>query len=120
MVADAAAAGVGAGAGEESPAGSWRSAGAAWSRPCANAREAKDEEQGRRRSARPAPAAPLRSNFAETAFWQPQLLTGADGSATIEFTVPDSVTSWNVWVHAVTRDLRGGLGPQARRAASRS
>ncbi len=51
---------------------------------------------------------PLRSDFAETAFWRPQLLTGADGSAAIEFTVPDSVTSWNVWVHAVTRDLKGG------------
>ena len=50
----------------------------------------------------------LRSNFAETAFWTPQLLTGADGSASIEFTVPDSVTSWNVWLHAVTKDLRGG------------
>ena len=32
----------------------------------------------------------------------------ADGSAAIEFTVPDSVTSWNVWVHAVTRDLQSG------------
>jgi hypothetical protein len=58
----------------------------------------------------PAEAAPvaLRSDFSETAFFIPQLLTGPDGSATIEFTVPDSVTSWNVWVHAVTRDLRGG------------
>jgi uncharacterized protein YfaS (alpha-2-macroglobulin family) len=50
----------------------------------------------------------LRSNFAETAFWEPHLITGKDGSASIEFTVPDAVTSWNVWVHAVTRDLRGG------------
>jgi uncharacterized protein YfaS (alpha-2-macroglobulin family) len=50
----------------------------------------------------------LRSNFAETAFWIPQLLTDKDGSAVFEFTVPDSVTSWNVWVHAVTRDLEGG------------
>lgn len=55
-----------------------------------------------------AEAPPLRSNFAETAFWTPQLLTGTDGSASIEFTVPDSVTSWNVWLHAVTKDLRGG------------
>lgn len=56
----------------------------------------------------PAAEAPaLRSNFAETAFFTPQLLTGADGSASIEFTVPDSVTSWNVWLHAVTKDLRG-------------
>jgi uncharacterized protein YfaS (alpha-2-macroglobulin family) len=53
-------------------------------------------------------AAVLRSNFSETAFWKPHLLTGADGSASIEFTVPDSVTSWRVFVHAVTKDLRGG------------
>ncbi len=50
----------------------------------------------------------LRSNFAETAFWKPQLLTGADGSATIEFTVPDSVTSWRVWVAALSRTLASG------------
>ncbi|MCY1034702.1 MG2 domain-containing protein [Corallococcus sp. BB11-1] len=51
---------------------------------------------------------PLRSNFAETAFWIPQLLTGPDGAAVLEFSVPDSVTAWNVWVHALTRDLKGG------------
>ena len=57
-----------------------------------------------------AAAAPpvLRSDFSETAFWKPQLLTDADGSAVIEFQVPDSVTSWNVWVHAITRDLKAG------------
>ncbi|MFN7941938.1 MAG: alpha-2-macroglobulin family protein [Thermoanaerobaculia bacterium] len=55
-------------------------------------------------------AAPVqvRSDFSETAFWKPQLLTGADGSAAIEFTVPDSVTSWKVWVAAVTKDLASG------------
>jgi uncharacterized protein YfaS (alpha-2-macroglobulin family) len=58
----------------------------------------------------PSVAAPvaLRSNFAETAFWQPQLLTGADGSAAIEFTVPDSVTSWRVWVAALSQTLASG------------
>jgi alpha-2-macroglobulin len=55
----------------------------------------------------PAPAA-LRSEFSETAFWKPHLFSGPGGEAAIEFTVPDSVTSWNVWVHAVTRDLKGG------------
>jgi uncharacterized protein YfaS (alpha-2-macroglobulin family) len=38
----------------------------------------------------------------------PHLLTDATGSAAIEFTVPDSVTSWKVWVHAVTKDLKAG------------
>ena len=50
----------------------------------------------------------LRSNFSETAFWQPHLLLDDDGAAIIEFEVPDSVTEWNVWLHAVTGDLRGG------------
>jgi uncharacterized protein YfaS (alpha-2-macroglobulin family) len=73
------------------------------------AEESRQEAEGDAGGAAPAPEAPaLRSSFAETAFWTPQLLTGADGSASIEFTVPDSVTSWNVWLHAVTKDLRGG------------
>jgi hypothetical protein len=50
----------------------------------------------------------LRSDFAETAFWEPSLVTGPDGSARIEFTLPDSVTSWTFWLRAVTRDLRAG------------
>lgn len=56
----------------------------------------------------PVPAAQVRSNFSETAFWKPHLITAADGTAVIEFTVPDSVTSWSVWVHGITRELAGG------------
>jgi uncharacterized protein YfaS (alpha-2-macroglobulin family) len=50
----------------------------------------------------------MRQNFAETAFFFPHLLTDADGTARIEFSVPDSVTSYQVWVHAVTRELMSG------------
>lgn len=73
----------------------------------------------------PAPVSPqqqaaeapvLRSDFRETAFWEPRLLTGPDGSATLEFTVPDSVTSWSFWVQALTRDLR--VGALSRRVES--
>ncbi len=56
----------------------------------------------------PEAAVPLRANFSETAFWQPHLLTGPDGTAAVEFTVPDSVTGWRVFVHGVTKDLAGG------------
>ena len=66
------------------------------------------------------PRVAARSNFSETAFWQPQLLTDADGSATIEFTVPDSVTSWNVWVHAVTQRPARRLADEGDADASRS
>ncbi len=49
----------------------------------------------------------MRSNFAETAFFFPHLVTEADGSVTFSFEMPDSVTSWSVWVHAITKDLKG-------------
>jgi uncharacterized protein YfaS (alpha-2-macroglobulin family) len=76
----------------------------------------KDEaDSARSDSTGAAPPAALRSNFSETAFWQPHLLTDADGSAAIEFTVPDSVTSWNVFVHAITKDLRGGSAEKETR-----
>ncbi|MGK0362690.1 MAG: hypothetical protein ACI9U2_005011, partial [Bradymonadia bacterium] len=50
----------------------------------------------------------LRTNFSETAFFQPQLTTGPDGTVSITFEVPDSVTAWNVWVHAISKDLSYG------------
>lgn len=56
----------------------------------------------------PEPQPELRAKFHETAFWEPHLLTGPDGSVTLEFTVPEAVTAWRVWVHAVTKDLAGG------------
>ncbi|MCK7482923.1 MAG: hypothetical protein M0C28_41770 [Candidatus Moduliflexus flocculans] len=57
----------------------------------ARSRQAEKARRSRRRSSRRGEQpAELRTNFAETAFWQPHLLTGADGTATIEFTVPDS------------------------------
>ncbi len=62
------------------------------------------------------PPAGLRTNFAETAFWKPHLLLGPDGSAVITFEVPDSVTEWNVWVHAITWDLRSGSAHRTTRS----
>ena len=54
------------------------------------------------------PAGGLRTDFSETAFWKPHLILDETGTVAFEFTVPDSVTEWNVWAHALTRDLRGG------------
>ena len=53
-------------------------------------------------------AVELRSEFAETAFWKPHLVVEDEGAVSFEFTVPDSVTQWNVWLHALDSDLRGG------------
>ncbi len=55
-------------------------------------------------------AAPVepRADFAETAFWEPHLRLDGEGTASFSFTVPDSVTEWSAWAHALTTDLAGG------------
>ena len=70
--------------------------------------EISEREEGRPGSRDQAQAPQVRSKFSETAFFQPHLVLGQDGSASIVFQVPDSVTGWNVWVHAITRDLSSG------------
>ena len=48
----------------------------------------------------------LRENFSETAFWHPHLLLDDDGGVSFELTAPDSVTEWDLWIHAFSRSLR--------------
>ena len=57
----------------------------------------------------------VRTNFAETAFFHPHLLLDEEGAVSFEFEVPEAVTEWNVWVHALTRDLRAGRLRQSTR-----
>ncbi|NOZ85603.1 MAG: hypothetical protein GXP49_04950 [Deltaproteobacteria bacterium] len=64
-------------------------------------------ESGGEAPQRPQPVIP-RTDFSETAFFLPELLTSGDGSVSFTFKVPESVTSWNVWAHAITRDLSSG------------
>lgn len=54
----------------------------------------------------------LRSDFRDTAFWSPSVLTGADGSALVTFAWPDSLTSYTASGLAVTQasDVGGGSG----------
>ncbi len=48
-------------------------------------------------SGREPPTQPvLRTNFADTAFWAAALTTAADGTAEVEFALPDSLTTWKV------------------------
>lgn len=63
-----------------------------------------------------APPQGMRRNFDETAFFLPQLLTDKNGTVTFEFKVPDSVTSWNLWAVAVTRDLKVGSAKRETRS----
>ncbi|MGB3976956.1 MAG: alpha-2-macroglobulin family protein [bacterium] len=55
------------------------------------------------------PEIEMRSDFSESAFFLPHLVTDKDGNASITFTVPDSLTSWRVFVHAVTTDLKSAV-----------
>ena len=49
---------------------------------------------------------PVRTDFRETAFFFPDLLTDKDGSVVLRFTTPDALTRWNVLGIAHTKALR--------------
>ncbi|MCX6561505.1 MAG: MG2 domain-containing protein [Candidatus Aminicenantes bacterium] len=50
----------------------------------------------------------LRGDFKTTAYWNPSLPAGADGSAEFEFTLPDNLTTFRVMVVAQTKDSAFG------------
>ena len=52
----------------------------------------------------------LREDFTETLYWQPLLITDANGEATIRFDLSDSVTTFRVLADAHTGDGRIGSG----------
>ena len=54
------------------------------------------------------PEVNLRENFAETAFFYPQLRTDANGEVNIDFTLPESLTTWKFMGLAHTQDLFHG------------
>lgn len=51
----------------------------------------------------------IRSNFAETAFFLPQVLTDKNGVATLKFTMPESVTTWRFMALAHDKEMRYAL-----------
>lgn len=51
---------------------------------------------------------PLRTNFAETAFFYPQLQTNEKGEILIDFTIPEALTRWKFRGFAHTKDLHTG------------
>ncbi|MDL2221820.1 alpha-2-macroglobulin [Parabacteroides sp. OttesenSCG-928-N08] len=57
----------------------------------------------------PAPAVQIRENFNETAFFYPTLRTNEAGEVLIEFTLPESNTTWKLQALAHTKDLKQGL-----------
>lgn len=54
--------------------------------------------------------AALRNLFKFVSYWNPSLEAGPDGTAEIEFEVPDNLTGWRILALGVTPDARMGLG----------
>ncbi len=52
----------------------------------------------------------LRQDFQNTAYWQAQLVTNADGTAGVDVKMPDNLTTWHMDVRAVSGDTLVGEG----------
>ena len=51
---------------------------------------------------------PLRTNFNETAFFYPRLMTDSLGNVVLRFTTSDALTEWKLMLLATTKDLKTG------------
>jgi uncharacterized protein YfaS (alpha-2-macroglobulin family) len=51
----------------------------------------------------------VRTNFNETAFFYPQLMTNENGEIIIKFTIPEALTRWKMLGFAHTKDLKSGF-----------
>lgn len=51
----------------------------------------------------------VRTNFNETAFFQPELQTDSEGNIIIKFTIPEALTRWKMLGFAHTKDLKYGF-----------
>lgn len=50
----------------------------------------------------------VRKAFPDTAYWNPNVRTGADGHAKVEFNFPDALTTWRTTIRGMTDDSKGG------------
>ncbi len=56
----------------------------------------------------PGPQVELRTEFKDTAHWEPVVVTDAQGRATVTLTWPDTLTTWDVVVRGIDKDSRVG------------
>ena len=54
----------------------------------------------------------VRRDFRDTAFWQPDVITDADGRAVVDVHLPDNLTTWRATARAVTPDTHVGSAVQ--------
>ncbi len=65
--------------------------------------------------ATPGDAVIVRSDFRSTAFWQPDIITNAQGTASIEIDWPDSLTTWRATARATTTGADFGIAKSEAR-----
>jgi uncharacterized protein YfaS (alpha-2-macroglobulin family) len=65
----------------------------------------------------PAPAidVQVRNDFRSTAFWKPNVVTDANGTATVSFKYPEALTTWRATARAVTTGSSFGIGSSTSR-----
>ncbi|MCJ7679627.1 MAG: MG2 domain-containing protein, partial [Candidatus Aminicenantes bacterium] len=59
----------------------------------------------------------LRGNFKFTAYWNPSIKTNENGEATVEFELPDNLTTFRIMAVAQTKDSRFGQGEKTFRVS---
>ncbi|MFN0009061.1 MAG: alpha-2-macroglobulin family protein [Planctomycetota bacterium] len=57
----------------------------------------------------------VRTDFRETALWKPDLVTDAQGRATVSVKYPESLTRWKATARVAAADARFGIGTAATR-----
>jgi uncharacterized protein YfaS (alpha-2-macroglobulin family) len=57
----------------------------------------------------------VRSDFRSTAFWQPDVMTGAGGTARVSLKFPEALTTWRATARAVTRTTQVGMASATAR-----
>jgi uncharacterized protein YfaS (alpha-2-macroglobulin family) len=57
----------------------------------------------------------VRSDFRSTAFWKPDVVTGANGTATVSFKFPEALTTWRATARAATTGSAFGMGTSTSR-----
>jgi alpha-2-macroglobulin len=60
-------------------------------------------------------AVQVRSDFRSTAFWKPDVVTDANGTATIRVNYPEALTTWRATARAVTTGSMFGIGSSTAR-----
>lgn len=55
------------------------------------------------------PEEDIRRRFEDTAFWNPSLVTDANGEAQVRFRMPENLTQWRATARAVTADTAAGM-----------